>query len=128
MEVYQQFSKVTILTARDEELTLNLWKCFSDERNRITTYCISSEYYDTIISKGKLSKDNDYFRFLSYLRINTDNENWNRRYGQVISEEERSDEFGDYYSVYKFHYTVQTDEGDILHIIPFDPIGFYLQE
>lgn len=127
MQVYKDYSKV-VLRLDKETITLKLWKCFSNKDIDITTYSLSDDYSDYIDAQGKLANDPDYLKFISYLKIDTNDEWWWSRCGQVISEEKILNEQCDYEYRYKFHYLMQTAEGDILIIIPFTPIDLYFKE
>lgn len=127
MQVYKDYSKLE-LRLDDDTITLKLWRCSRVKRGDIISYCLNDEYSSSFTIEGDEKEDPDYTKFIKYLGIDTTDEYWWSRCGQTISEEPVSNCFGDEYSVYKFHYLVQTAEGDILNIIPFSPVDCELRE
>lgn len=113
-QLYPGYSKIKIKLDRGITVTLNFWKCFRVKESDIITYSLSDEYIADL-------QDPDYIKFVSYLKIDTTDEFWESRYGQVISEEYTTD----CTYIYKFHYLIPTAEGDIMIIIPFNPIDFH---
>ena len=117
---------------RYDSFTLNFWKSFKVEELHnysLTTYSLLDEYTDDFSFLDKRSQDVDYLRFISYLGIDTGQEGWFGRCGQVISEEDIQtvDRYGDecWISIYKFYWLDQQADGDILNILSFHPVSFY---